>query len=241
MPDKSKYSGFHVNLKDDGAEILLYGPIGASWFEDGISAKEVAEKVKSLDVKNLTVRINSDGGDVFEGVAIYNAIRRHKAKTTTAVDGLAASAASVVMLAGDERQVASNALIMIHDPWMMSIGNADELRKAADTLEAIRGTAINTYASRTSLTADEASEYMLAETWFDADEALEHGFATEVTGELKVAASCNQERWKYRNTPKHLLKNASPCRDNTLSMQKYIQKQTESLKALGIDRLAAST
>lgn len=163
-------------------EILIYSDIGDSMFWDSVSAQDVKSQLDKIDNSaELSVRINSPGGSVFDGFAIYNLLNQREGKTTVYVDGLAASAASVVAMAGDEIVMADNALMMIHDPWTMSVGSADEMRETADLLDKIKGSIVTTYESRSNLGAEEISNMMAAETWFNASEALEHGFASGTT------------------------------------------------------------
>jgi ATP-dependent protease ClpP protease subunit len=159
-------------------ELLIYTDIGENFWGDSVSAQSVKTQLDEMGAGDLNVRINSPGGSVFDGFAIYNLLNQREGKTTVYIDGLAASAASVVAMAGDEIIMADNALMMIHDPWTMSLGSADEMRETADLLDKIKGAIVTTYASKSSLAPPAISDMMLAETWFNADEAIEHGFAT---------------------------------------------------------------
>jgi len=186
-----------MSVRDNVAEILLYDAIDPFW---GIGAKQFAEDIKDLgDVDEITVRINSPGGDVFDGLAIFNTLQSHRANVTTSVDGLAASIASIIALAGDAVWMAENAMFMIHNPFTVAIGDAAELRKTADTLEKVKDTLVSTYAGKTGLESVEISDFMNDETWFDAHEAVEQGFADEVTGQVAVAASFDLSR--FHNAP----------------------------------------
>lgn len=180
------------------AEIHLIDFIG-DWIDDywgfGVTAKAFVEQLAKLPEAVTTIRlhINSPGGDVFAAVNIANALRDQRVskgrRVEVVVDGLAASAASVVMMAGDTIAVSDNALVMVHNPWTIAVGNAVEMRKTADTLDTIRQTIIATYQWHSELSADELSALMDAETWMDADEAIANGFATEKVEGLRAAAS----------------------------------------------------
>jgi ATP-dependent Clp protease protease subunit len=156
------------------ATVYLYDVID-SWF--GVDAQEFVRELAALDVETIHVRINSPGGSVFDGMAIYNALKQHRAEIVTHVDGLAASAASVIALAGDEVRMGTGAFLMIHNAWGMAIGDADEMRQMADTLEKINGSLVGIYATRTGMDAEEVQALMDAETWFTAEEAIEAGLA----------------------------------------------------------------
>lgn len=175
-------------------EILIYSDIGDSYWYDSVSAKDIKDKLDAMDNGDLVVRINSPGGSVFDGFAIYNLLNQREGKVTVQVDGMAASAASVIAMAGDEILMADNALMMIHDPWTMMAGSADEMRDTAELLDKIKGSIITTYQSQTSLSAEEIGEMMAAETWFSAAEAVENGLATG-TVESSAMASSTDKPW----------------------------------------------
>lgn len=188
--------------ESDDAEILIYDDIGASSWGDGVTAKQFVRDLSALDAKTLTVRINSAGGDVFEGLAIHHAIRRHKATVTTEIDGLAASIASIIALAGDEVRMSDNAFFMIHDPWGMGVGNAKEMRELADLLDKVGGSLANVYAEKTGRDVTEVQDWMTAETWFNADEALAAGFVDKLVKGKKIAARADLTG--FRNAPSAL-------------------------------------
>lgn len=194
--------GLVIRLKAKAAaEILIYEDIGASWF-GGITAKDFAEQLKALGpIETIDVRINSYGGDVFDGLAIYNQLVTHKAKVTTHIDGVAASIASVIAMAGNEISVAEAGHIMIHDAWGVALGNARELRAFADRLDAVTASLGDVYAARTGRTQDQIRDWMAAETWFTSSEAVKHGFATSVVENMRAAAKYDPARHRFRNAP----------------------------------------
>jgi ATP-dependent Clp protease, protease subunit len=167
------------------AEISLFDEIGFG----GTSAKEFIGELKALAGQHIHLRVNSVGGSVVEGTAIYNALRRHKGGLTVHVEALAASMASVVAMAGEEVAIADNALIMIHNPWSMSMGDADDLRKEADILDKLKSTLVNAYKRKTGMDADEIADLMDEETWLGAEEAVAMGFADYIEDGLEAAAS----------------------------------------------------
>ena len=180
-------------------ELLIYTDIGESFFYDSVSAKSVKAQLDSM-TGDLSVRINSPGGDVFDGFAIFNMLDQYEGKVTVHVDGLAASAASVVAMAGDEIVMADNALMMIHDPWTISVGDSTEMRTTADLLDKIKGSILTTYLSKSGLDEADIADKMAAETWFSADEAIEYGFATAKASE-KASIANNLEKPWIKNMP----------------------------------------
>jgi ATP-dependent Clp protease protease subunit len=188
---KNKFWAFKNATKDKPAELALYGPISSeSWWGDEVTPKQFKEDLDALgDVDELSVYINSDGGDVFAGQAIHSMLRRHKAKITVYVDGLAASIASVVAMAGDVIRMPRNAMMMIHNPWTIALGNAEDFRKMAEDLDKIRESIITTYQDKSGMDKDKIVELMDAETWLTAEEAVEYGLADELEETKAVAAS----------------------------------------------------
>lgn len=168
------------------AEISIYDNIGGF----GISANEFIDELKGLgdDVETINLRIASGGGSIVEGNTIFNALKRHSAKVVTHIDSLAASMASVIAMAGDEVRMAENALLMIHNPWTMSMGGAEQLRKDADLLDKMEENIRTSYA-RSNLSAEELDAAMEEETYYTASEALEAGFIDEIDGANLAAAS----------------------------------------------------
>lgn len=184
----------------------IYDQIGPSWM-GMIDGKLVADALAEAGpVKEIEVHINSVGGSVFEGVAIYNILKDHPAKVRMKVDGLAASSASVVLMAGDEIEVPRNAPVMIHNPETFAAGGQAEMQRTADFLGKVRDSIVDTYAARTKKPAAELIAMMDAETWMYGDEAVKHGFADRVSGELKIApvAEPSNLATTFRNAPENL-------------------------------------
>nr|DAJ27880.1 MAG TPA: Putative ATP dependent Clp protease [Caudoviricetes sp.]DAN52976.1 MAG TPA: putative ATP dependent Clp protease [Caudoviricetes sp.] len=170
-----------VKNDDKSAELMLYGDIAESFWGDTISAKEVTEYLADLDVENIDVYINSNGGVVDTAIAINNALRRHKAKVTVNIDGIAASAATLITCAGDIVRMPKNALFMIHNPSTIAMGDSEEMRKQADVLEKYKNSITETYLQKVNIDKEKLSELMDNETWLNAEEALEYGFIDEIT------------------------------------------------------------
>ncbi len=189
------------NVTATSADVYIYDQIGSGFFSEGVTATNVIDQIKALGNRALNVRINSPGGSVFEGVAIYNALARHAGEVTTHVDGVAASIASVIAMAGRKILIAENAMMMIHDPSTITMGGAGELRKTADVLDQIKETLINTYATRTGLPRDEIAALMTSETWFTAKEAVAKNFADEQVAGVKAAACFDLKSFGYVKAP----------------------------------------
>ena len=175
--------------KGSRGEIWLYDAIGSNFFGDGITAKTFQQELARLGkVGTINLHINSPGGDVFDGFAIYNQLAQHPARIEVDVDGVAASIASIIAMAGDEIRVAKNASIMIHNPRGFAAGEESEMQRVAGLLRTIKGNLVDTYRDRTGNPADKIASWMDDETWFTAEAALENGFATSVTRETTVTA-----------------------------------------------------
>lgn len=163
----------------DSGELFLYDAIGeAVW--GMIDSATVMRDLKSLGNRRATIRINSPGGSVDEGRAIYNALKRHPGGVDTIIDSAAYSIAGYIAMAGERRLIAKNGMLMIHDPWTFAFGNAVELRKTADVLDKYRDSVLDAYASAAKKDRDEIMQAMRDETWYTSDEALDHGYATEI-------------------------------------------------------------
>lgn len=176
------------NLGGRRGEVLIYDEIGQSFWGDGLTAKSFTRQIDELDVDELTVRVNSPGGDAFDGIAIMNALKRHPARVTTIVDGLAASAASIIAVGGADRVVmAEGAQLMIHDAWSWSVGNAAALRKAGDDLDKLSQELAEIYARVAGTPVEEWRAAMREETWFTAKEAVACGLAHAVEGAESLA------------------------------------------------------
>lgn len=176
-----------TNVSEDSATLYIYGDITSiKLFENDVCVYDLAKEIGDLNGKALTVRINSYGGEVAEGLAIYNLLKSYEGEVTTICDGFACSAASVVFMAGTKRIMPRSSLLMIHNAWTWASGDADDLRKAAEDLEKITQPSVEIYTSVSNLDADEIKAMMDAETWIDADEALDFGFATEISEEAAM-------------------------------------------------------
>lgn len=190
-------SGVRATAEDDDRTISIYDVIGYDyWTGEGVIAKRIAGALRSMGKGPVTVNINSPGGDVFEGLAIYNLLREHPGEVTVKVLGLAASAASFIAMAGDNIQIARAGFMMIHNTWSIAIGNRNDLREFADWLEPFDKTSADIYSAQTGLDQKAVMKLMDAETWMGGSDAVERGFADELlasdqvgSGDGKAAAS----------------------------------------------------
>ncbi len=185
----------------DEATVYLYDAIVADDYFGGVSAIGLIKELVAIDAPVIHLRINSPGGDVFAARAIEQAIREHPSRVIAHIDGYAASAASYLALAADEVHIAQGGFFMIHKAWTVAFGNADELMDTAALLEKVDESLVKTYADRTGQDADTIREWMRAETWFSADESVEHGFADKIAEAApKATAEWNLEA--YANAPR---------------------------------------
>ncbi|EGD24662.1 head maturation protease, ClpP-related [Prescottella equi] len=196
----SKQQWCRINaLAGGGAELLIYDVIGSYWRET--SAQAIAEQIKDITADEITVRINSPGGSAFDGIAIMNALRAHNARVVVHVDGLAASAASVIAMAGDEIVMGPGSQMMIHEAWVFTEGDAAFLRSEADRLDKMSDSITSLYARRAGGDFDEWRALVAAETWFTAEEAVTAGLADRIDGDAAengdLAATFNLSRFRF--------------------------------------------
>lgn len=174
----TKWDASLVSAESKDATITIYDVIGENWEGSGVTAKRISAALRSIGDKDVTVSINSPGGDFFEGIAIYNLLREHPYQVTVKVVGLAASAASIIAMAGDEIQVAKTGFLMIHNAWVFAVGNRHDLRAAADTLDGFDAAMASLYADVSGQSINEVTKLMDAESWISGEKAIEMGFAT---------------------------------------------------------------
>ena len=199
------------------ADVYIFDEIGTY----GITAQEFITDIKDLKDTPINLRINSLGGDVFDGMAMYNVIKRREAKTTVYIEGIAASIATIISLGADEVVMAENSLFMIHNAWGGTMGEAKDMRKTADTLEKITGELTDIYRKKTGLSYDALAEMMDEETWLNANEALEMGFIDTISDSIKVAAKYDVS--KFKNITQEEIQ-------NKLSININNKKMTNELK-----------
>jgi ATP-dependent protease ClpP protease subunit len=202
--NETEFYRFRCEAGDEpsSAELLIFDVIG-NWEDIGeISAKGFAAALSQLpkSVKRLDIHINSPGGSLFDANAIYSRLADHKSEKVVYIDGLAASAASIVAMVGHKVYIRANANMMIHLPSGLAIGNADDMRKMAGALDTVTESMLNVYQRRTRLERENLRGMLAAETWFSPEQAVEHGFADEVRGVVKAAASLGHNRVMFNGT-----------------------------------------
>jgi ATP-dependent protease ClpP protease subunit len=209
------------------AEVFIYGDIGESWFGDTVAAKDFVREIAALDVEALTVRINSFGGSVTDGIAIYNALKRHAAEVTVSIDGMAASIASLIAMAGDRVEMAANALLMVHAPWSVAVGNSTDLRDHADLLDTFADAMATSYAAKTGRPVAEMRDLLTdgQDHWYGADDALEAKFVDEVVDALPIAASLRFDASRFRSLPAQLSGGALAAAAAFPQKEKLMDKQ----------------
>lgn len=201
-------SWYTIRARASGTEVLIYDEIGAY----GVSAKGFLAELGALpDDAAIDLRLNSPGGSVFDAVAIYNALKRHAGDITVWIDGIAASAASYIAMAGDTIVMPENAFLMIHDPSGLVMGTAEDMRSTAEALDKVKGSLIQGYAAKSGKPDDEIAALMAAETWLDAKDALDFGFIDRIAEPVKLAASFDVAR--FRNAPPEVVEAASKAEE----------------------------
>lgn len=172
---------------DDPNTVTIFDVIGEDfWSGGGFTAKRMAGALRSIGKNPVTVKINSPGGDMFEGIAIYNLLREHPAKVTVDVMGWAASAASIIAMAGDEIRMGLGTFMMVHNAWGMVVGNRHDMRDAADLFEGFDAAIVDIYAARAKIDRKQIEKLMDAETFMGPSEAVEKGFADAIANDLKA-------------------------------------------------------
>ena len=234
---------FEIIDKADRAEVWIYEEIGEDfWSGGGITAKGFQKELSDIKASQIDLHINSPGGLVFDGITIFNLLKQHPANVTTYIDGLAASIASVIALAGDRVIMAENALFMIHKASGMVYGNSDDMRDFAEKLDKVNSSIATTYISKTKKDEKEIDNLMSAETWLTADEALEMGFVDEVAGEIDMAACAKfipiMAKAGFKHIPKDIAdkKSVPTAREAEKALRDvgFNQKQAKAILSEGL-------
>jgi ATP-dependent Clp endopeptidase proteolytic subunit ClpP len=218
---------------DDTADIFIYGEISSyEWDESDTTASSFKKELDELgDVSTINLYVNSPGGSVFEGITIHNMLKRHKAKVNAHVDALAASIASVIIMAADKIHMPKNSMLMIHNPWTIAIGNASDFRKQADDLDRIGNSSKQSYLQKAGekLSDEKLQEMLDAETWLSADEAYEYGLCDVVLESNDMAASISDKYLeRYKNVPSQLIEQKQIISATEMAERKKIAEQAES-------------
>lgn len=223
---------YNIAKDEEGNGVIdIFSMIGG-WC--GTDDFEFKQQLNAMEGKEITVRINSGGGDVFVGHNIYNMLKQTNKHIKVVVNGLAASIASVIAMAGDTIEMPSNAMMMIHNPSTFQDGTAEDMRKSAEVLDKVAETIKNVYAARTGLSKEEISEMMDDETWLTAQEAKEKGFCDVITDEVTLDNSVNNQFLNhYHNVPKAFKNedNNSDVEKKVEALEKRIEKLEEKLNS----------
>ena len=236
MPKEKSWFSMKA-LSGGAAEIEIYEEIGC-W---GVTASDFRRDLKSLgDVSSITLKLNSPGGSVGEGNAIFNMLKKHSAHVTVEIESLALSMGSLVAMAGDTISIAANGMMMLHNPWCVAVGDADEMRKAAEVSDKFKAGMVRAYSARSGMSEDEISALMDDETWLDAEEAVEFGFADEVTDAVELAA--HFDLTAFQRVPEQLLlsgKSGTEKRKDVMPAKKVADKTPAEPVGQDVDDLVA--
>jgi ATP-dependent Clp endopeptidase proteolytic subunit ClpP len=206
---------YRISAKaDDTAEISIFGDIGGSFFSDGITAESFKADFDAVkDAKHINVLINSPGGNVFDGISIFNMLQKHREKVSVEVIGVAASAASLPALAGSSLKMHTGTFLMIHNPFAVAAGEAKDMRAMAGTLDKLTTEFVNIYEAHSDLSADDIRGYMDDTKWFTAEEAVDAGFADEsIADEIAASISIDPNQYAYKHIPDGLRADAEEDR-----------------------------
>lgn len=236
-----KFWKFKAKGKSTG-ELMLYGDIASSsWWGDEVTPKDFKAELDALgDIQTLNIYINSNGGDVFAGQAIYSMLKRHQAQKNVYVDGLAASIASLIAMSGDKIIMPANAMMMVHRAWTVAMGNANDFRKMSEDMDKIDESIITVYEGKTGMKQEDIISLLDSETWMTAHDALDKGFCDEIEEEKQVAASLkgdflningvDMNLSRFKNAPKLAFLPKSKCKEKKLTItEEPDNKQNEKI------------
>ncbi|AXZ12069.1 Clp protease ClpP [Klebsiella pneumoniae] len=205
-----RWNGGIKAAKSDDNSISVFDVIGADWYGDGVTASRIAAALRAIGGADVTVNINSPGGDMFEGLAIYNLLREYDGKVTVKVLGLAASAASIIAMAGDEVQIGRGAFLMIHNCWVYAMGNRHDLAQVAADMEPFDKAMNDIYGARTGLSSEAIEAMMNAETYIGGSDAVEKGFADRLLAADEIADGDDSPAAALRKLDAMLAKTDTP-------------------------------
>jgi ATP-dependent Clp endopeptidase proteolytic subunit ClpP len=227
-------------------EILLYDQIGQDWVGEGTSAKSFAQDLKDAGkVSKIHLRVNSPGGNVFDGIAIYNTLLTHGAKVTAQVDGVAASIAGVILMAAEEIACVENGMIMIHNPHTLIAGDANDMRRMADAMDKVKANMITAYRRHTDLSVEELGEMMDAETWMTAQESVDNGFAESVldpdkSDDNNADLAANFDLSQFRKVPRQIAARSTRV-DESEQRRPKMRLRTLELHQFDVDAMRRET
>ena len=178
--NNKKHDWYSIDNKETSTDIFIYDVVG--W---ETTAKDFVRELRTIK-NEINLHLNTPGGDVFDGNSIYNELKSHPSKVNVYIDGLAASIGSIIAMSGDTINIAKNGFMMIHNPFTMAMGNAEEIRKTANMLDKVRDSLVQTYIDKTGQSKEQIVDWMDQETWFDSNEALAAGFATNIVEDKEI-------------------------------------------------------
>lgn len=234
MKEPKRYYSLVESPENDIADLYIFGDISSwgQWYEDdpSRSAYNIVKELQAVEASNINVHINSYGGDVSEGLAIYNTLRTSGKNIVTICDGFACSAASVVFMAGTKRVMSPASLLMIHNAWTFAMGNSEELRKQADDLETITQASVEAYKLAASITEEEIKDLMDNETWILPEDAKAWGFATDIDDE--------DEDDEDKKEPKQsafriIMQKLTAPSDNTITLEEFRSTLDKAIARMG--------
>lgn len=236
IQDKGKW--YNIVENEDVPELYIYDAIGSSMWDSGVVPKDFVKELKNLEKKyeKVNIRINSPGGFVHDAFAIYTRLEQSPLAIDVYIDGLAASSASYIAMAGDNIFMSDTSDIMIHDPWTLMAGGSADLRKEADLLDAVKSKIMKIYRNKTNLSIEKLDKMMSDETWLDAEEAVKLGFATEIMEGSKAAAcgGFDLSMFNFNNTPEKVkkLQNALQKRQKEKDLRDAGKSKNDAKKEL---------
>lgn len=228
---------YQIENKDgDTPKIYIYEQIGEDFWGDGVGAKQFVKDLDKLDAKAIDLHINSPGGNVFDGFAIYNALIAHKATINVKIDGIAASISSVVAMSGNEIEMPENAMLMMHDPSGLVVGTAEDMTKMATALDKIKLGLVSAYRNKSGLDDNKIIQMLTDETWLTAAEAVENGLADKMTDKINIQACADMQFFNrvFKKMPDIFNKSEPPAKlTNKSGLQlKLLQREFESRRNL---------
>ncbi len=223
---------YALEKKQNTAELYIFGNITSyPWKEKDRDAYGIVKELQEMDADVINVHLNSTGGSVGEGLAIYNVLKNSKAQVVTYCDGFACSAASVIFMAGDRRIMNDASLLMIHNAWTYGEGNSAELRKQAEDLDKINQASVKAYMSRIAIKEEELKKLMDDETWLTAEESVKYGFATETVEETREGIN-QSAMWSIREKIMNSEAITGECTSKELDIDEIVEKLSEKIKLL---------
>lgn len=211
IPEIPKNFSVVANSEADETVLTIYGDIGESWWYDSTSAADIDRALKEVKTANITVRLNSPGGDAFDGITIYNRLKDHEAKVKIIVDGWACSAASIIAMAADELIMNTGAMMMVHEAWTVVAGSKTDMQNTVNMMTKLDDSLLDIYMTKAKCTRDEMKQFVENETWFTASETIELGFATDIAEQVEepVNNQVNPEQFKQSVLQRFKTDNAS--------------------------------